>query len=289
VKKQQWMVIAVAGVLTAGLFFLGRTTPKKRIIKAEAHSANDGHNHSAANESVVSIDTILTLAKKNLSKEQVIRINTLENSITRGDVKEQQLHVYHQLARFWADSAHIFEPYAWYNGEAARLENSEKSLTFAARLFLDNLQDDEVAARRKWKALQAKDLFERSLEINPTNDSAKVGLGACYLFGGISDMPMEGISKIREVVAKDSNNIYAQTMLAQGAIISGQYDKAASRLELVNKLAPGNVEHTLMLADVYERVGNKALAIAWYQKSVALATNKELKEAVKKRVIELKN
>jgi tetratricopeptide (TPR) repeat protein len=288
VKKQHWIVVTAAVILTAGLFLFGRTAPKKKYIKAETHSANDGHNHSTGAESAVSIDTILILAKKNLTKEQVIRINTLENSITRGDVKEQQLHVYHQLARFWADSAHIFEPYAWYNGEAARLENSEKSLTFAARLYLENLQEDEIAARRKWKALQAKDLFERSLEINPVNDSAKVGLGACYLFGGISDMPMEGISKIREVVAKDSTNTYAQMMLAKGSLISGQYDKAASRLELVNKLAPGDVEATLMLADVYERLANKPQAIIWYQKSLALAKNKELKEAVQKRIEELK-
>ena len=40
------------------------------------------------------------------------------------------------------------------------------------------LQADEVPERRKWKALQAKDLFERSLQINPQNDSSKVGLGA---------------------------------------------------------------------------------------------------------------
>jgi hypothetical protein len=87
--------------------------------------------------------------------------------------------VYHQLAKFWHDSANSWEPYAWYTAEAARLENSEKNLTFAAHLFLDNLIRDDVAERRKWKALQAKDLFERSLKLNPVNDSSKVGLGAC--------------------------------------------------------------------------------------------------------------
>src|SRR5207253_8558568 len=105
----------------------------------------------------VTVDTILGLAKKQLTNEQLIRINTLEHSISRGDVKYQQLRVYQQLAGFWKDSAKIFEPYAWYMAEAARLENSEKTLNFAAHLFLDNLQSDEVVDRRKWKALQAKD------------------------------------------------------------------------------------------------------------------------------------
>jgi tetratricopeptide (TPR) repeat protein len=286
VKKAQWITIGLALLLTAGLYFFGRTTPKKKVIIAEKHTPGDGHNHAAE---AISIDTILVMAKKNLDVGQVVRLNTLENSITRGAVKDQQLHVYHQLARFWADSAHIFEPYAWYNAEAARLENSEKSLTFAARLFLNNLQEDELAERRRWKALQAKDLFERSLSINPNNDSAKVGLGACYLFGGISDMPMEGIAKIREVVTKDSTNVYAQMMLAKGSIISGQYDKAASRLELINQLTPGDIDASLMLADVYERLGEKQKAISWYQKSAPLAKEKELKEAIAKRIGELKN
>ena len=71
---------------------------------------------------------------------------------------------------------------------------------------------------RRWKALQAKDLFERSLKINPDNDSANIGLGACYIFGNISATPMEGILKVREVAEKDSTNIYAQNVLGQGSL-----------------------------------------------------------------------
>jgi tetratricopeptide (TPR) repeat protein len=287
VKKPQLITIGIALLLTAGIFIFGRTVPKKKAIAATEHGPNDGHDHGAV-QTAISIDTILNMAKKQLTNEQVVRINTLENSITRGDVKTQQLHVYHQLARFWADSAHIFEPYAWYNGEAARLENSEKNLTFAAQLFLDNLQTDEVEGRRQWKALQAKDLFERSLKINPDNDSAKVGIGACFLFGNISAAPMEGILKIREVVEKDSTNMYAQLMLVRGSLLSGQYDKAISRLESANRINPGNLDAVLLLGEVYERMDNKKLAINWYQQSLPLVKEAELKMAIEKRIAELK-
>lgn len=282
-KKPQWITIGVAILAIILIFFFGRTVPHKKTIIAEQHSADDGHDHGPV-EPTVSIDTILTLAKKQLSVEQVVRINSLENSISRGAVKDQQIHVYHQLARFWGDSIRIFEPYAWYHAEAARLENSEKNLTFAAQLFLDNLQSDEVMNRRQWKALQAKDLFERSLMINPDNDSAKVGLGACYLFGNISNMPMEGISKIREVVEKDSTNIYAQMMLARGSLISGQYDKAITRLQIVHKLQPNNLDAILLLAEVFERTGNKTNAITWYQKSLSFIQQEEVKKAVQQRI-----
>lgn len=245
-------------------------------------------NEKDPQSTLFSIDSFLLHEKEHLTTEQVVRLSTLENAISRGDVKNQQVQIYHQLARFWADSARVFEPYAWYHAEAARLENSEKSLTFAARLFLENLQGDENLDRRKWKALQAKDLFERSLILNPGNDSAKVGIGACYLFGNISSTPMEGILKIREVAEKDSNNMYAQLLLGKASMVSGQYDKAIDRLETVCRHEPDNLDAMLLLAEVYERSGDKSNAIRWYQNCLRLVKQPEAKAAIGQRIATLK-
>lgn len=279
-KKPQWITIFFAVCLLGLLFFFGKIIPPKKTILPEASLLQSVKE--------LSFDSILTAAKKQLNPEQVVRLNTLENSISRGDVKDQQIKVYHQLAHFWNDSVPVFEVYAWYQAQAARLENSEKSLTFAARLFLDNLQSDEVLDRRRWKAMQAKDLFERSLKIDPDNDSSKVGLGACYLFGNISTTPMEGIMKIREVVEKDSNNAYALMMLAKGSLMSGQYDKAINRLQAVNRLQPENIEAILMLADAYEKTDDKMNAISWYQKSLQYIKREDVKTEIRKRIEELK-
>jgi tetratricopeptide (TPR) repeat protein len=275
VKKPQWITVGAAIVLVAGLYLFGRTAPLKKKSSADNHAAN-------------LTDTILSMARSQITPEQAIRLTTLENSISRGDVKDQQLKVYHQLAHFWGDSAGFFLPYAWYQAEAARLENSEKSLTFAARLFLDNLQQERNEGFRRWEALQARDLFERSLRINPDNDSSKVGLGACYLFGNISAMPMEGINRIREVLDKDSTNVYAQMMLVKGSMMSRQYEKAISRLQTIIRLKPENPEAILMLADVYERINDKASALKWYKQSLQFIQRADIKEAIQKRMEELK-
>jgi len=286
-KKQQWITIGIAVIAVAGLYF-ARTTPiKKPVVSTENSNSATDHEHEES-ENKFSIDSALKTAKKFLSPEQSTRINTLENSITRGDVKSQQLHLFHQLARFWADTMGNFELFAWYQAEGARLENSEKSLNFAGHLFLDNLQGDELLQRKQWKALQAKDLFERSLKINPENDSTRIGLGATFLFGNISANPMEGISKIREVVEKDSTNIYGQMVLAKGSILSGQYDKAINRLLQINRFRSNNIEAILLLADVYERTGDKNNAVAWYLKSLPFIRQKDMKAAVEKRVEDLK-
>lgn len=287
-KKPQWITAGIALVLTVLIFFYGKTVPgKKDPADIGQHSEDDGHNHGAEGAVAVTIDSILYFAKQQLQPEQVTRLNFLENSITRGDVKEQQLRVYHQLSHFWGDTMRFFQPYAWYEAEAARLENSEKTLTFAAHLFLENLQQEGNPGVRQWEALQAKDLFERSLKINPDNDSSKVGLGATYLFGGVSNNPMEGLGMIREVEQKDSTNVYAQMVLAKGGLMSGQLDKAVSRLLTVNRLQPDNVEAILMLADLYDRKKENASAASWYKKSLNYISRPDVKTEIEKRVAEL--
>ena len=285
-KKPQWITIAIAFLLVAALFFFGRTVPDKKPVVVETHSEDDGHDHGPSND--ITIDSILAIAKKQLSTEQIIKVNELENSISRGDVKNQQIKVYHQLSHFWGDTMRYFPPYAWYEAEAARLENSEKTLTFAAHLFLENLQQEQNPGIMKWEALQAKDLFERSLKINPDNDSAKIGLGAAYIFGNISSNPMEGISKIREVVEKDSTNIYAHLTLVKGSLLSGQTDKAIERLQTVHRLQPENIEAILMLAEVYERKGDKITAANWYEKSLEYIKRPDAKAEIEKRIADLK-
>jgi len=283
VKKPQWITIAVAIFLVSALYLFGRTVAKKET--AIPHTEDDGHNNASAAD--ISIDSILAVAKKQLSTEQVARISMLENSISRGDVKEQKIKVYHQLSHFWGDSMRFFPPYAWYKGEAARLENSEKTLTFAAHLFLEDLQHEQDPRLKLWEAKQAKDLFERSLKINPDNDSSKVGLGACYLFGNISSNPMEGLGKIMEVVEKDSTNSYAQITLAKGSMLSGQTDKAISRLLLVNRHHTDNIEAILLLAEIYERKNDKVAAADWYRKSLLFIERPDAKMEIEKRINDL--
>lgn len=267
------------------LLAFGRTVPKAGSKPvAETKAADHDHEGAAGG---FSIDTVLATSKKELPANQVLRLDLLEQSITRGDVKKQKLEVYHQLAHFWKDTAKSFIPYAWFTAESARLENSEKSLNFAAQIFLSQLTQVENESTRHWMAEQAKDLFEKTLSVNPANDSAQVGLGATYLYGGIGT-PMEGIGKIRAVVEKDSTNIYAQMTLATASLMSGQKQKAQERLETVLKLQPQNIQAILMLGDIYEKDGDKDQAVQWYSKAVKLVQRADIRTELEKRIEALK-
>jgi tetratricopeptide (TPR) repeat protein len=277
-NKQQWIVAGSGIVLLFCLYFFGRTKPNPKGSGATI-SNNRTENHSFA------FEDWLTKTKAGLSPEQSARITALENSISRGDLVSQKIKLYGQLATYWKDSAGYYEPYLWYTGEKAKLENSEKNLNFAAHSYLVELRGVADPALKSWMADQANTLFSRSLELNPSNDSAKVGLGSTYFFGaGGGASPMEGILRIREVAERDSSFLFAQFMLGYGSLISGQLDKAAERFRTVVRKQPENTEAVFLLAETYERLGNKQEAIRWYETGKARVTSPELLKAIEEKI-----
>ena len=279
-KKQQIFLVSGAVVLLFVMYFFGDNIPPM-----EKQSPVAENNQEVA---PLDINTILSASKRQLTPEQSAFVSRLESAVVRGNVKEQQISVYKQLADFWRDTAHLLLPYSYYIAEAAKLENSEKSLTFAAQFFAGNMRRQQEPALKKWMALQAKELFEKALVLNPGKDSLKVGLGSCYLFGNISENPMQGIALIREVAEKDSTNMQAQFMLGMGGLVSGQLDRAIERLLKVATYEPANAEAVLALADAFERKNDKENAIRWYERGKELVGDPDFIKEIDQRINLLK-
>ncbi len=278
-KKPQLILILSGLLLFSVLYFF---TPR--------FTAKESNTPSQSTENqVVTTESILNTAKLALSESQKISLLSIENQLIKAKNAQDSLKSYKALTKFWADSAQKLAPYLYFSYSAALLENSEKSLTFAAQLLVDNLlTPDAPPAILPWIAGNAKVLLEKALVINPKNDSAKINLGACYLFGNLSDNPMQGITKIKEVVDKDSTNAYGQLILALGGKKSGQYDKAIERFLTVINIQPNHIEAMIHLAECYELTDQKALAIEWYTKVRNSVNIPEAKEAISKRIKELK-
>ncbi len=280
-KKQ--LILAVCGLgLVSLIFIFGRTVAHKTKTAVPV----------AAGIKVFDIKQFITEEKGHLTPSQAVLVGELENKVTRGDVKEQQIVAYTALANFWKDSAHTPEPYFYYLSESAKLDKSEKNLTFAAQLILHNLRSEQDEAKLNWKTAQAIALFEKAVELYPENDDHKVGLGSCYIFGkgrvGGPEETMKGIQQLLGVVRKDSNNMKAQMMLGVGGYVSGQYDKAIERLLKVVKAEPNNMEAVAFLADTYAAKGNNAEAIKWYQISKRLINDSHYSKEVDERIKQLR-
>jgi tetratricopeptide (TPR) repeat protein len=281
-KKPQFILAGSGVLLLILIFFFGETIPPK---KKNAVVQTDS---SASTVRSVTTQDVLNASKAKLTPFQLSYVNSLEHSVVRGDVKDQQINSYTQLANFWRDSVRDgFLVYAYYSGETAKLENSEKKLTFAAQLFLENLRGQDDAGLKTWMADNAKQLFERSLQLNPNNDSSKVGLGACYIFGSSAGSPqevMQGIQRILEVANRDTTNMYAQFMLGLGGEMSGQFDKAIERLTKVIQHEPDNVEAILTLAEINEKKGNKKEAVKCYNDAKKFINDEKIIKEINERI-----
>ena len=280
--KKQLIISIAALALVILLFKFGSTVAPK--TKVQAPVVNQ----------VPTFDILqfIDAEEKHLTPSQIISLGKLENSVTRGDVSNQLITANTQLANFWKDSARSFEPYVYYLSEAAKLDKSEKNLTFAAQLILENLRAEQDEAKLNWKTAQAIALFEKAIELNPNNDDLKVGLGSCYILGkgrvGGPEETMKGIQQLLSVVRKDSNNMKAQMMLGVGGLVSGQYDKALERLQKVVKAQPDNLEAVSYLAEAYIATGNNAEAIKWYTISKRLVNDPHYSQEVDERIKTLK-
>ena len=180
-NRQQLILLFSAIALTAGLYIFGPTAgARKPPVKA----ALDNGPHNAGD---FVIETFLTETRKGLTPARQQYLLELENRVKRGDVNNQQLHVFHQQAAFWKDSAANPVAYFYYLSRASALDKSEKTLTFAAQSILGYLPYAEQANQRVWLSNQCRSLFEQALQINPQNDSSVVGLGACYFYGAAKD------------------------------------------------------------------------------------------------------
>ncbi len=275
--KQQIILTGVGIVLLFSLFFFG---------KIESQKSNFPHTeHTSA---AFNISDSIQRAKQGLTSSQLLYVTNLENSITRGDVKQQSHNNYIHLANFWKDSVNAFVPYAYYLSEASKLDNSEKSLTFAARLILDSMRRQENEVIKAWEAESAIVLFEKAIVLNPGNNDLRIGLGSCYVYGkgmtGNAAETMKGIQELLKVVEKDSNNMKAQMMLGIGGVVSKQYGKAIIRLNKVVTKEPGNLEAVSWLADVYAESGDKKNAVKWYEYSKKLVNNPAYSREVDLRI-----
>jgi tetratricopeptide (TPR) repeat protein len=278
-KKKQ-IILSISGILLiAAIFLLGKTVSNQKP-----------ENPSIASEKkqLFDIQDFIKKSTVNISNSQRSALAILENEIKNETELSKKIITLNTLASYWKDTLKQFEPYAFYISEAAKLDNSEKNLTFAAQLFLSELRHEQDESKLAWESDEAIALFNKAIEINPANEDLKIGLGSCYVFGkgrnGDPQQTMTGIQELLGVVRRDSTNMKAQIVLGIGGYISGQYDKAISRFQKVIINEPNNLEAIAFLADTYAAQGNKTEAIKWYNISKRLANDENYTKEVDERI-----
>ena len=148
----------------------------------------------------------------------------------------------------------------------ALADNNERSWIASADDFLKGarfVQGDQKAVLYKG----AIDGYNKALELNPTNLSAKTNLGAAIVESSsmLGNQPMKGISLLREVIQKDSNNIEANLQLGLFSVTSRQFDKAIERFQRILRIDSTHIDMYVYLGDTYLEMGEKQKAIGSYE------------------------
>jgi predicted Zn-dependent protease len=249
--KQYTVVIIVVTALFA-TYFMGSTKfPQQKII--------------AEQQKAMTAESLMVAAEVNFTANQKEHFNHLKDDLSKATTDTSKTKIYEELIEFWGGDAKNDELAAFYYAEKAKLENSEKNLTFAANLILMNcLNDNTNSLKKGFKANLAKEMFEKALLKNPTNDSLNIGLGGSYMLGATTDNPMKGTLVLLEMVKKDSTNAYAQKMLGYGGLLTGQTEKAIERF--IKSYTYNNKDQNLVIdiALLSKSIGKIEQANKWY-------------------------
>jgi tetratricopeptide (TPR) repeat protein len=294
------IVAIVAVVVVMGYLYV---QPVKGLVKQE--SSHDGGPQAAPGQTeqpakpVVNVDVekVSTPAKTAVGASLSDKIISLEASLAKASSPAERQRYQLELAHEW-DGVNQPAPAAFYYQMLAKANNKFEDWMATGNRFNDAYkftQDTTVQPAFVQNAIAA---FKKAQALKPDNLVAQTGLGVAYVNQtslGMTDpeggSPMQGITLLLNVVAKDPDNWNANLNLGQFAMKSGQFQKAADRFKKMIALNTdkSKVEPYFYLAESYKQLGQKQEAIAAYQKCKELMADPAMGQTIDNYIKELKN
>jgi tetratricopeptide (TPR) repeat protein len=276
-RNLQIAVVSVSVLLFAFLYFGGRTTPKSRsdIEKTRALQA----------ESSTSIDMIISSAKADLTKEQLVNIVEIESGLPLQLTDSLRAESYKGLSREW-NSLSRFDIGGIYAQKVAEIFDTEESWSITGTTFgmgQKNAADEKV---RTFCVEQAVTAFNKAIELNPNEVQHKINLALVYVE---TSQPMQGISMLRDLANKNPKNTSVLLALGQLSVRSGQYDKAIERYQEVVTIEANNLRAYYALAQLYQSLGRTEDAVKAYNKCLEISDDDKFKSDIQQNIKKLKS
>lgn len=266
-RNQLVLFVIVIGIV-AFLFVKGFKTEKASLDAATAVKSN-----------AFDMDAYILEEKKELSQPLQERVNALEKE-SKTITGLQNLIVLWDSLNNQLVSAHYMEQYALQ-------EPTEKNWFAAGSKYyaFAGMSNDSVIIAEA--AGRAKLAFEKVMKLNPNNLDAQTAMAAIIV--QVDQDVMKGVGLLKDVVAKDSNNIQAIFTLGMLSIQSNQFEKAQERFEKLITLQPFNPEYYFYLGEVYAKSGQTEKAIKTYETCKTLLKDEAAKKEIESLINKLKN
>lgn len=271
-KIKPILLLAGSFVLVIVLYFYLDTQAPKASMPAMAKRSG----------SLIDLDALSKSARTQIDARYVASLDKLEADLKAG--KGDEVLIYKELAAVW-DSAGASILAAEYYNRIALKTGQEPDYRAAADRLIDVMH-------RAADSVMAKALFEdayasarKAYELDSTSLDNQTNLGACIMEQGAE--VMTGVKLLLGVVKKEPNHLKANFILAKFALLSGQVDKAKTRLEHLLSLDKHNVNVYLLLAETYNRMGERSKAIETLQACVLEIKDEKGKQEIKSYIEQL--
>ena len=233
------VILSVLCVFLSVLLFIANRVPNSTKPKAE--NSGDGD-----------FSPLLSNAVKGLSKESAKQWSNISSNTTSDKSADVRLVWFDSLIIFW-DNQNRPDLSAFFSKEKAQISGKSKDWDYAGKRFffaVKFIKDAEIQTRLY---SLSKSCFEKTLSLDPKNVDAKIDLASCLVES--SSNPMEGITMLREIERKDSNNVKLQLTFGFFSVKSQQWERAIARFKKALVLDSNYIEAHLHLADAYEQSG----------------------------------
>jgi len=286
-KAEHYTTLAIAIILIALLYWGGNTVPPLKKNVADMQRPNSGGPVAQGPNTMkpASFDSIIAVSRMQLPKTVADTVVTIENELTAIHDSSRMASVFLRLSKVW-ERARQMPVAAYYSSKAAKLENSEKKLTFAGQFFLQLMENEGSPSMQAWEAGEAVSCLEQSLKIDPDNEDTKLALATGYIEG--TGEPMRGVQILLAITREKPDDIPANMLLGRMSIQSGQFDKALGRFETVLKQEPENKEALYFLAQAYEGKGDKKKAIELLEKCKLMVNDPGFSKEIEQHINSLK-
>jgi tetratricopeptide (TPR) repeat protein len=237
----KWQYIAIA--ITIAFFFImyfGCETKPQTIKELEK-------SRSLTIEST-GIQNLLIDAKKKLTPEQIILIETLDGIYSKDTSNVDGLK---NLASKWYELG--FPSISGHYAEQIALKQKDiQSWSMAGTTYSLCIKNSQSDKEKEFCTNRALRSYENALSLNPDDVDIKINMALCYIDNPPKDNPMKGILSLRELNTQYPENINVINQLARLAIKTNQLDRALERLNQSLALDANNKNTNCLLAQVYE-------------------------------------
>ncbi len=272
-------------MLVIALYLYGNTKPPQEKT-ADAPSLSGTMQGTASHAVTVDFEKLVVKAKATLTDIQKDSIEALQLSLLKVRGNSEKALLLQSIGNAWTRTGNIIVGGKYFE-DAAEINNEKKTWEEAANRLFMGFPTTSDSLAKIYGAQEAAKCYHQLAILDSDNMDYPVKEAICYVDG--LGQVMQGVLLLKDVENKEPDNKYMNLILGRLAVLSGQYDKAVTRLEKLVSVDPKNSEAYFHLAEAYRALGRKSEAIKAFESCKSLVNSADFDAQIDNYIKQIKN